>query len=237
MARGDGTIRQNKTTKNFEGAYTVHKENGTGIRKSFTRKSKQEVKDIMAKLRALGTIDNDIQDIMINRYTNKISFVRKGQDKNSNIELNNGMLLKDYVDYYLFTHRRNGLNGKKIEDTTFTAYVDRCRYIKQALGDKKIAELTFTDIENMLNELHSRTNCDTTAQQVRTFFYSIMKYAKKDGIIQENVLENNNINFKERKRKKEKKILEKEDFAKVVKYCIENKYYDLLMIMYTRSKS
>ena len=47
--------------------------------------------------------------------------------------LNKDMLVKDYVQHFLFTHRRKGVRGKQVEDTTFSGYIDKCKYIEEYL--------------------------------------------------------------------------------------------------------
>lgn len=227
--RGTGGLRVKG--KGFEGTYVVHRENGTSINISFTRKTENEINDIKAKLRLLGLVDNAVKKIKIDKYTNEIGFVYNSMKANSE-KLNNNMLVKDYVDYFLFEHRKKGVRGKKVEDTTFSAYIDKGNNIKKYLGDKKVAELVFEDIESFINDLHKNT-CDTTARQTRDLITSMLFYAKKDGITKENILQDEKINLKESKGKREKKIVQQEDLETFINYCMENKYYDLLFILNT----
>ena len=54
---------------------------GTLIHNALVKCQKYEEKIIKAKLRLLGTIDNDVVDINIDRHTNEIKLVRKGQSR------------------------------------------------------------------------------------------------------------------------------------------------------------
>lgn len=227
--RGRGGIRQKNGR--FEGTFVIHRQNGTSFSKSFTRDTENEIEDIKARLRLLGLVDNDIETVKIDKYTNEITLINKGRTHN-NTRLDKNIVVKDYVDYFLFEHRKNGIKGRKIEDTTFTSYVDKGKMIKKYIGDKKLTELTFEDLDNFINELHKNT-CDTTARQTRDIVTSMMEFAYKDGITTENVLQNNKITLKENKGKKEKKIIKAEDIAVFVDYCKQHKYYDLLFDLNT----
>jgi hypothetical protein len=227
--RGEGGLRL-KNGK-WEGTMTIYKKNGESFIKSFTRNSINEINDIKAEIRVLGTVDDNVKDIRIDKRTNKVTLVLKGQSKN-NIEISKDILVKDYVDYYIFEHRKKGLKGRKIEDTTLVAYTDKAKYIKQYIGDRKVKELTYEDIEQFINNLHKKT-CDTTTKQTRDIITNMMEFAYKDGITTENVLQNNKITLKECKGKKEKKIIQKEDIKIFTDYCKEHKYYDLLFILDT----
>lgn len=227
---GEGGIRERSNGK-FEGAVTIYKKNGRRINKSFTRDTKNEVLDIMAKVRNLGVLDNNIKDIDINRHTNEIKLIRNGQSKAS-IGIGKDVTFGEYANYYLKTYRNKGLRGKQVEQTTFSCYADRIILLKKFIGDRKIAELTFEDLEDCINELHKNT-CDTTARQCRDMIVSIMKYALKDGITEENVLQNEKITLKESKGKKEKKVIKEKDLGTFINYCMEHKCYELLLILNT----
>lgn len=229
IKRGNGGVRV-KNGK-YEGTYVIHRENGTSFSKSFTRSTLTEINDIKAQLRVLGVVENNVKDVKIDRNTNNITLIYKGQT-NSKTNLDKNILVKDYVYYYTFEHRKNGISGRKIEDTTFSSYVDKAKFIEEYLGDKKVIDLTFDDIEDFINELHKNT-CDTTARQTRDYVTSMMAFAHKDGITTENVLQGNKITLKEHKGKNEKKIIQKEDIKTFVNYCKEHKYYDILFILNT----
>lgn len=65
----------------------------------------------------------------------------------------------------------------------------------------------------------------------------MMKFAKKDGVTEENVLQDEKITLRERKGKKEKKIIHREDEEKFIEYCVENKYIDILMLVFSGVRS
>ena len=227
--RGTGGIR--KKNNNYEGTFIIHRKNGTKITKSFTRKTINEIEDIQANLRLLGLVDNDIETIDINKFTNEITCIYKGKKTNS-VKVDKNILVKDYVDYFLFEHRKNGIRGRKIEDTTFNTYTDKGKYIKEYLGEKKVIDLTFDDIEDFINKLHKKTS-DTTTRQTRDIVTSMITFAKKDGIIKENFLQGDSIHLKECKGRKEKKIIEEDDIEIFTEYCLQKKYYDLIFILNT----
>lgn len=232
QSRGEGLLRKNKKTGNFEGTYTLYRQNGTAIKKSFTRATRNEILDIKAKLRLLGVLDNNVETIDIDKHTDEVRLVIKGQNKNS-IGLSKNITVAEYVDYYLETHRRNGLKGKKVEDTTFRSYVDKGKLIKKHIGNRRVKDLTFTDLDNFINTLHKDVG-DTTTIQTRDILTKMMYFAKKDGIVEENVLQDDKITIRESKGKVEKKIIQDEDIGKYIRYCMEQKYYDLLFLLNTR---
>lgn len=228
--KGEGGIRKCSNGK-LEGTYNLHKENGQVIRKSFVRNTKNEILDIMAKLRGIGILDNNVKDICINKYTNEIRLIKIGQSKSVR-KLSSNITFKEYSEYYLEKHRKNGLKGRKIEETTYTSYVDRVKMLNKYIGNKKVVDLEYEDLEECIDKLHEVT-CDTTTKQARDILVSIMKFSKKDGITEENVLQDELLTIKEKKGKKERKILQGEDLNKFVNYCKENKVYDLLFMLYT----
>ena len=146
--------------------------------------------------------------------------------------MNNEMLTKDYVQYFLEEHRRKGVKGRKIEDTTFSGYVDKCRFITEYIGNIKVLDLTREDIEDFIDKVHKRT-CDTTARQVRDLTTSMIHFAKKDGLIQEDILQGEKVTLKESKGTAEKKVISEEDMKIFINYCKEQKYYDLIFAMCT----
>lgn len=229
--RGEGGLRQLDNGK-YEGTFVIVNKNGKTREKSFTRDTIDEINIVKAKLRLLGVLENDVIDIKIDRHTNEIKLIKQGQSKSSG-GVNNNMTVAEYVKVFLFEHRQRGERGRKIEDTTLNTYIDRCKLIEQYLGNKKVADLTFEDIENCINNIHSNTTCDTTAKQARDIMKSLMGYAKKDGIIEKNVLEENKINLKEHKGKKEKMIIERDDIETFVNYCKEHKHYDMILLLFT----
>lgn len=229
IKRGNGGIRV-KNGK-YEGTYVIHRENGTSFSKSFTRSTLTEINDIKAQLRVLGVVENNVKDVKIDKNTNNITLIYKGQI-GSKTKLDRNMLVKDYVYYYTFEHRKNGVSGRKIEDTTFSSYIDKAKFIEEYLGDRRVIDLTFEDIEDFVSKIHEKT-CDTTARQTRDYITSMMAFAYKDGITTENVLQYNKVTLKEHKGKKEKKIIQKGDIKTFVDYCKEYKHYDLLFMLYT----
>lgn len=232
-ANGEGGLRQDKRTGNWEGTYTLYRQDGTAIKKSFTRATRNEILDIKAKLRLMGILENNVATIEIDRHTDEIRLLLKGQNKNS-IGLSKDITVAEYVDYYLETHRRNGLNGKKVEDTTFSSYVDKGKLIKKYIGNMKVKDLTFEELDNFINTLNREVS-DTTAKQTRDIVTKMMFFAKKDGVVKENVLQDEKITIKERKGKTEKKIIQEEDIVKYIKCCMEYKYYDLIFLLNTRN--
>ena len=228
--KGEGGIRI-RDNGNYEGTFNIHKENGQTIRKSFVRKTKNEILDIMAKLRGLGILDNNVKDVCINKYTNEIRLVKIGQSKSVG-KLSSNITFKEYAIYYLEKHRKNGLTGRKIEETTYTSYVDKVKMLNRYIGNKKVVDLEYEDLEECIDKLHEAT-CDTTTKQARDILVSIMKFAKKDGITEENVLQDEKLPIKEKKGRKERKILQGEDLKKFIDYCKENKEYDLLFMLCT----
>lgn len=213
----------------YEGTFVLHRENGSRLEKSFTRRTRNEIIDIQSQLRNLGLLEDNVKDVHIDRNTNKITLIRSGQNK-SNIGLDKDILVKDYLMHYLFTYRKKGINGRVIEDTTFSSYMDRAKVIEKYIGNVKIRELTFEDIEELINKL-SKYTASSTVVQIRQLIANMLYYAKKDGVINENVLANEKINIKEKKAKKEKKIIEPKDIQKFVNYCKEHKYYILIFIL------
>ena len=232
-ANGEGGLRQDKRTGNWEGTYTLYRQDGTAIKKSFTRATRNEILDIKAKLRLMGILENNVATIEIDRHTDEIRLLLKGQNKNS-IGLSKDITVAEYVDYYLETHRRNGLNGKKVEDTTFSSYVDKGKLIKKHIGNMKVKDLTFEELDNFINTLNREVS-DTTAKQTRDIVTKMMFFAKKDGVVKENVLQDEKITIKERKGKTEKKIIQEEDISKFIRYCMKQKYYDLIFLLNTRN--
>ena len=59
-ANGEGGLRQDKRTGNWEGTYTLYRQDGTAIKKSFTRATRNEILDIKAKLRLMGILENNV---------------------------------------------------------------------------------------------------------------------------------------------------------------------------------
>ncbi len=234
-SNGEGGWRKLKNGR-IEGSYTIHRQNGTSFRKSFVRDTNNEILDIKAKIRNLGVVDNDVIGIDINRYTNEITLIRKGQSKNRRgLSNNKDITVAEYMDFYLEEHRRNGLNGRKVEDTTFGTYVDRGNLIKKYIGNEKMADLTFEDLDKAVNELNA-DNSDTTGRQCRDIITNMMYFAKKDGVIEENVLRDEKLTLKERKGKKEKKIIQEKDRGTFLQYCKKNKYNDLIFLLNTGTR-
>lgn len=221
----------------FEGYGTLHRKDGTSFAYSFTRDTIDEVEFIKAMLRVKEKqegFESNVQKIKIERNTNKIIEIIKAQGKGNNkTELSNGMLVKDYLLYFLFVHRKNGVNGRKVEDTTFNTYIDKAKYIKKYLGDKKVEDLTLIDLQEFIDKLQEKGQAITTTRQTRDLLTSMMHFAKKDGIIKENVLAEEKLTLKENKKTEEKKTIQEKDYKKYIDYCKEHKYVDLIFLICT----
>mgnify|MGYP003281930165 FL=1 len=224
--KGEGGVRKLYNGK-IEGTYTLHRENGTTLKKSFTRKNYEEILDIKASLRNLGILANNVKDVKINKYTNEVTIERIGQSKNSS-ELNKDISFFEYCCYYLENYRKNGLKGRKVEATTFASYVDKIKLLNKYMGDIKLRLITLNDLEDCIEKINKNT-CDTTARQARDMLESIMYYAHKDGVIEENILQDKKITLKESKGKKEKKVIKKKDLKAFFDCCMKHKYYILVM--------
>ena len=236
--KGDGCIRKTKSG-NYEGLYTVHKKDGTEIRKSFTRKNRTEIKDIIAHLKVLEPIDNDVIKIDINKVTNQIVLIKKEElFLGKKVQLNQNILVDDYVDYWLWFHRRKGETGRKIKNSTFNDYVDKANLIKRKIGQLKLKngkiqkikvnELTFDFIADKLLELYEETSY-STAVQTRNHIFNMMKYAKKDGIIDNNPLADEIIKFSPTGKMFKRKIVEERDMDRVIEYCLKKNYIDVFL--------
>lgn len=239
--RGTGGLVQ-KNGK-FEGRYRIYRKNGTYIDKSFTRKTENEINDIKARLRLLGVLEDDIENVDIDKRTNEISLVKKTITiSNKKVHITQNILLNDFIDYWLWNYRRKGEKGQMIKDSTFEDYVQKADYIKKRLGIKilknkkkvpvKVADLTFETMETAMLELYNDT-CYTTAVQTRNHLYNLMRYAKKDKIIEENPFEENKINFPDHGPKKERTIIKEQDIGKVIKYALKLWYIDVLTQLMT----
>lgn len=242
--RGTGGLQHKKGK--CEGRYRVYKQDGTFIEKSFTRSTETEINDIKASLRVLGVLDNDIVGININKHTNEITLERRTVLLSKNkTQLNKNIKVNDYVDYWLWNHRRRGMKKQMIKDSTFEDYVQKCEHIKKRVGtitlengkveELKVSELTFEFMENAMLELHKEVS-HTTAVQVRNHLYNMMKWAKKDGIIEVNPFQDDEINFPEFEKKKEKKIIKESDMEKVIQYCLKLWYIDVLTQLMTGAR-
>ena len=227
-ARNTGGLRQ-KGANVWEGRLRVRRKDGSFIEKSFSRNTKTECQEVINILRGYEPLENNISQIKIDRYTNAITLIKEGQDNN----INSDMLFSDYLDYYIWNHRRLGVKKSVIKDTTLASYIDGARLIKEEIGEKRITDLKYEDIKGALERIHTRT-CDSTVKKVKNLVYSAFKFAKKDKVINENVLaDNDEIHFKEVKGKKKRKIIRKEDEEIFIKYCLEHKEYMILFILFT----
>ena len=242
--KGDGCIRKTKAGT-YEGTYYIHKKDETEIRKSFTRDNRQQVKDIIAHLKVLEPIDNDIVKVEINKITDEIKLIRKSDLLIKKTQkLNKDMLVDDYVDYWLWYHRKKGQKGQIVKDSTFENYVEKGNVIKRKIGQielednriqkVKVKELTFDFIESKLLELFNET-CKTTAVQTRNHIFNMMKWAKKDGVIEENPLADEIINFPISAKYK-RKIIEETDIDKVIEHCLKFWYVDVLTQLMTGAR-
>lgn len=242
--RGTGGLVQ-KNGK-FEGRYRLYRKNGTYIDKSFTRKTENEINDIKARLRLIGTLEYDIENVEIDKRTNEISLVRKTMTiSNKKVHITQNIALNDYVDFWLWNYRKKGEKGKMVKDSTFEDYVQKADYIKKRLGTRtlknkkqvpvRVVDLNFETMETAMLELYNDT-CYTTALQVRNHLYNLMKYAKKDKIIEENPFEENRINFPDHEPKKERTIIKEQDIGKVIQYALKLWYIDVLTQLMTGAR-
>lgn len=241
--KGEGGLNH-LSNGNYEGTYHVKKKNGDCIRKSFTRSTRSEVTYIKRKLQSLEPLDNDVLGIKISKTTNEITLIRETSLLEEDFNLSKNMLVNDYVDYWLWNHRRKGVKRRMIVGSTLEDYVQKCKYIKNKLGtitkngkeyEVKVRDLTFTFIEKKMLELYDEVD-EYTAIQVRNHLYNMMKFAKKDKIIENNPLQDEEIRFPESKKKKEKKYIKATDEDKVVKHCLTKWYIDVLAQFYTGSR-
>lgn len=242
--RGTGGLVQ-KNGK-FEGRYRLYRKNGTYIDKSFTRKTENEINDIKARLRLIGTLEDDIENVEIDKRTNEISLVRKTMTiSNKKVHITQNIELNSYIDFWLWNYRKKGEKGKMVKDSTFEDYVQKADYIKKRLGTRtlknkkqvpvRVVDLNFETMETAMLELYNDT-CYTTALQVRNHLYNLMKYAKKDKIIEENPFEENRINFPDHEPKKERTIIKEQDIGKVIQYALKLWYIDVLTQLMTGAR-
>lgn len=137
------------------------------------------------------------------------------------------------MNTFLFVHRRQGVKGKVVEDTTFSGYVDKCKIIERYLGEEKIADLTLEDLINFVKQIQTDGYSESTVKQTRDLITSFMRFAKKDKVTEVNVLADEKITISESKKAKEKYILEKNDYEKFINYCKGNEYADLIFMLCT----
>ena len=242
--KGDGYIRKTKSGT-FEGSYYIHKVDETEIRKSFTRRDRTEIKDIIAHLKVLEPLDADVIDVEINKQTNEIKLIKKtDQLIKKSVQLDKEVLVDDYVEYWLWHHRRKGQKGIMIKNSTFTDYMKKGKIIKDRIGEiklengkihkVKVNELTLDFIEAKLLELF-RDTCYTTALNTRNHIKNMMVCAKKDGIIESNPLADEQINFPSTQIKK-RKIVREEDIQNVIKLCLKYWYIDVFTQIITGAR-
>lgn len=241
---GEGGLRP-LSTGNWEGVERIPKKSGGILIKSVTRKDKKEVLTIKSQLRALAPLDDDVCKIEINKFTNEITLIRTKQLRGKQ-HIDKNITVNEYVDYWLWNHRRKGMKGKQIVGKTLEDYVQKAMHIKKRLGtvtneqnelvDVKVSELTFERIETALLELFDDV-CEYTAVQVKNHIYNMMRCAyKKDKIISENPLEDEEINFPKSKEKKEKKVIKQKYEKEVIEYCLKHWYLDVLMQFFTGAR-
>ena len=229
---------------NYEGTLYVYKENGDSVFKSFTRPTIKEVNHIKYQLKALEPLDNDVIKIKIDKHSNEITLIKDADLKENKSKLNGNMTVDDYVEYWLWNHRRKGQKRKRIKATAFQDYVQKSEFIKKKLGTKtidgkeykvKVESLTFDFVERKLLELYEEVS-ENTAIQVRNHVFNMMKWAKKDGVIKENPLQDETINFPESTNKFKRKIIEETDVEEVIKHCLELWYIDVLTQLLTGAR-
>lgn len=230
-------MRYNSNGK-IEGYGTIHNKRGEALTYSFTRETVAEVEDIKARIRILGLVDNDVIKIKINKYTNEIELIRKGNTQtNSGTQLSKDMTVSEYIKYFLFEHRRRGRKGKIIEDSTFAGYFDRCKYIADIIGELRVSELTRKELEYCVDTLQKQGRADSTCRQTRDLLVSMVHFAKKDRLLEKDILEGEMLTLKEKKGKVEKKIIQEKDIQKFINYCLEHKDYEILMLFFTGMRS
>lgn len=234
----------NKRNNSWEGTLEIKKKNGETISKSFTRPTIAEVNHIKYQLKALEPLDNNVLDIKIDKNTNEITLIQDKDLGTSKSKVDPDITVEKYVDYWLINHRRRGQKRRQVKDSTFADYVDKCRHIKEKLGKRiidgkeykiKVRSLTFEFIEKQLLELYNEV-AESTAVQVRNHIYNMMVYARKDGIIRENPLQDENINFPVSNVKFKRKIIEETDIQSVIQYCLKNWYIDVLTQLLTGAR-
>lgn len=228
--RGTGGLRF-KNGK-YEGTYTVYREDGTEIQKSFMRNTENEINDIKAQLRLLGVVENNVKGINIDKITNKVTLII-GEDKNTKQTIEKNVLVKDYINYFLFKHRRYGVKGKMVEDNTFRGYADKCLIIEKYLGNEKVVDLTFDILQNFIEEIQKDGYAENTVKQTRNMIVSMMYYANKDNVTDTNILTDKKLTLKESKQKKEKNIILEKDYKRLIDYCLRNGYLELVVLLNT----
>lgn len=218
----------------IEGYGVIHNERGEALTYSFTRGTVGEVVDIKARIGKLRVVDKDVIKIKINKYTDEIELIRKGGTQtNSGTQLSKDMTVSEYIKYFLFEHRRRGRKGKIIEDSTFAGYFDRCKYIADIIGELRVSELTRKNLEYCVDTLQGQGRADSTCKQTRDLLVSMVHFAKKDGLLETDILEGETLTLKEKKGKVKKRIIQKEDRKEFTDYCLQNKDYEILMLYYT----
>lgn len=241
--KGFGGLRK-LDNGNYEGTLDVKKKNGDGIFKSFTRKTEKEINHIKYQLKALEPLDNDIINIKINKITNEITLIGINEPGTSKSNIDPEITVIDYVDYWLWNHRRKGVKRNKIVGSTFEDYVQKCEHIKKRLGvinkagkeyKVKVKDLTFNFIEEQLLELYEEVS-EYTVTQVKNHVYNMLKFAKKDGIIRDNPLQDEVIRFPKCKQKKKRKHIDPKEEDRVVKCCLDKWFIDVLTQFYTGSR-
>ncbi len=229
---------------NYEGTLDVKKRNGDSIAKSFTRTTETEINHIKYQLKALEPLENDIIDIKINKVTNEITLIEIGSQKGSKSKVDPDITVIEYVDYWLWNYRRKGVKGNQIVESTFADYVQKCDHIKKRLGvinkagkeyQMKVKDLTFDFIEEQLIALYNDVS-EYTVNQVKNHIYNMLVFAKKDGIIKENPLQDETVRLPKTKKKNKRKHIDPDDEDKVVKCCVEKWFVDILTQLYTGSR-
>lgn len=222
----------------IEGYGVIHNERGEALTYSFTRGTVGEVVDIKARIGKLRVVDNDVIKIKINKYTDEIELIRKGGTQaNGGTQLSKDMTVSEYIKYFLFEHRRRGRKGKIIEDSTLAGYFDRCKYIADIIGELRVSELTRKELEYCVDTLQGQGRADSTCRQTRDLLVSMVHFAKKDRLLEKDILEGETLTLKEKKGKVEKKIIQEDDIQKFVIYCLKYKAYEVLMLLLTGMRS
>lgn len=236
-----------KKNGKIEGRLRVYREDGSFIEKSFTRKTEAEIRDIKANLTNLGIIANDIIAIEIDKHTNKITLIKKDSPllTPKQVKLDKNILVVDYINYWLWNHRRRGQKGTMIKDSTFEDYVTKTEYLKKLITkttlnngkevELKVTDLTFEFMESKILEFNSYTAYSTVVQ-VRNHLYNLMKWAKKDGIININPFDENSINLPQNGLKKERAIIKEDDVESVIELCLKRWYIDVLTQLMTGAR-
>ena len=230
-SKGEGCLRQ-KPNGSWEAIVNIKKYSGDSITKSICRKNKSEVLLLKSQLQALEPLDDDVIKIEI-KGCKILQLKQNGTNTfGEKSHIDKEILVKDYIDYWLWNHRKNG-----VVENSFADYVEKCNHIKAYLGELPVKALTFEIIQNTILSIQKNT-CDTTAVQVKNHLKNMLNYAcNVDFIIENNPLSTRQLKLSTHKKKAEKLVLTRDDENKLIKYCIENNADDLLVAIFSGCRS